>query len=244
MPGHFEDTLEHRLDHFKDALLLRERHLDIDLRELGLAVGAEVFIAEAAHDLEIFVVAADHQQLLEDLRRLRQSVEAAGLDAAGDQIIARAFGRRARHERRFDFEKALAVEMLAHGEADLRAQHDIALHVRAPQVDVAVFQARVFLHVDGFFHGERRRARFVQDPDLLGYQLHFAGFERGIHGFGRACGNAAFDSDDVLGAQRFGLGVEFRAAIGVEDNLRNAVAVAQMNEDDAAQIAAAMHPAH
>ena len=75
MPGDLADALHQRLDHFEDALLLRERHLQIDLRELGLPVGAEILVAEAAHDLEILFEAADHQQLLEDLRRLRQRVE-------------------------------------------------------------------------------------------------------------------------------------------------------------------------
>ena len=53
-----------------------KRHLQIDLGELRLAVGAQVLIAEAARDLEILVEAGDHQDLLEDLRRLRQRVEA------------------------------------------------------------------------------------------------------------------------------------------------------------------------
>ena len=88
-------------------LLLRERHLQIDLREFGLAVGAQILVAEAAHDLEILLEAADHQQLLEDLRRLRQRVELAGIDAAGHQIVARALRRRARHERRLDLEESL-----------------------------------------------------------------------------------------------------------------------------------------
>ena len=68
----------------------RERHLDVDLRELGLAVGAQVLVAEAARDLEVAVEARDHQDLLEELRRLRQRVELAVVDAA------RARGSRAR----------------------------------------------------------------------------------------------------------------------------------------------------
>ena len=89
-------------------LLLRIAHLDIDLSELRLAVGAQVLIAEAAHNLEILFEPADHQQLLEDLRRLRQRVKRAGLYAAGHQVIARAFRRGARHERRLDFQEAQA----------------------------------------------------------------------------------------------------------------------------------------
>ena len=57
-------------------------------------------------------------------------------------------------------------ELLAHGERDLRAQDDVALHLRAAQVDIAILQARVFGHVHVLFHGERRRLRFVENPDL------------------------------------------------------------------------------
>ena len=95
---------------------MREGHLQVDLRELGLAVGAQIFVAEAAGDLEVLVEAGDHQDLLEELRRLRQRVELAGMHAAGDEVVARAFGRGARHEGRFDFEEALRVEVVADGE--------------------------------------------------------------------------------------------------------------------------------
>ena len=53
-------------DHGEDRLRAREADLQIDLRELGLAVGAQVFVAEAAHDLEVLVEARDHQDLLEE----------------------------------------------------------------------------------------------------------------------------------------------------------------------------------
>ena len=45
-------------------------------------------------------------------------------------------------------------------------------------------------------------------------------------------------------AEQFCLGVHRRVAVGAEDELRDAVAVAQMDEQHAAQVAAAMHPAH
>jgi hypothetical protein len=50
LPG---NALYQRLDHFEYPLLLREGHLEIDLGEFGLKVGAQVLVAEAAHDLEI-----------------------------------------------------------------------------------------------------------------------------------------------------------------------------------------------
>ena len=93
-------TREHVLD-------ADERHLEVDLRELELAVGALVLVAEAARDLEVAVEARDHQQLLHELRRLRQRVERAGLEPARHQEVARALGRRLREDRRLDLEEAL-----------------------------------------------------------------------------------------------------------------------------------------
>ena len=63
---------------FHDPVLCQEGGLDVELGEFGLAVGAQVLIAEAAHDLVVAIEARDHQQLFEDLRRLRQREEFAG----------------------------------------------------------------------------------------------------------------------------------------------------------------------
>ena len=140
-------------------------HLQIDLRELKLAVGAEVLVAEAAGDLEVAVEAGDHEDLLEDLRRLRQRVELAGMNAAGNEKIARALGRGLGEDGRFDFEKALLAEALADGEGDVVAQAEVALHLGAAQVDVAILEADFFV-LDGFFRGRKgRQARVVEDAE-------------------------------------------------------------------------------
>ncbi len=106
--GGGEGRIEEAFHHLMNRLFGREGQLQIDLGELRLAVGAQVFIAEAARNLEVAVEAADHQQLLEDLRRLRQGVELARMNAARDQVIARSLGSRARHVRRLDLVEALA----------------------------------------------------------------------------------------------------------------------------------------
>ena len=83
-PEHALPNLAHAAFHHRDdVVLLHERHLDVDLRELRLAVGALVLVAEAARDLHVAPEAADHQNLLEDLRRLRQRVERAGVHRGG-----------------------------------------------------------------------------------------------------------------------------------------------------------------
>ena len=207
-PGHLADPLHQRLDDLEDLLFLRKGHLQIDLCELRLPVGAQVFVAEAAHDLKILVEAADHQQLLEDLRRLRQGVEVARLNAAGHQVVARAFRSRSRHKRRLDLEEAFRVERLPHGKRDLRAQHDVALHARPAQVHVAILEASVFTDVDRIFHGERRSPRFVENPNPVGDHLHFAGGNIRVHRLRRAQGHAPFDRHHVLRAEQLGFLVD------------------------------------
>ena len=110
----FQGAHHHALDHFENILLAREGHLEVELREFRLAIGAQVLVAEAAHDLEVAVHARDHQDLLENLRRLRQGVKLAVMHAAGDEVVARAFGRRARQHWSFNFEETELVESLAH----------------------------------------------------------------------------------------------------------------------------------
>ena len=65
------------LEQIADFLLGQERGLAVDLREFGLTVGAQIFVAEALDDLVVAIEARHHQQLLEELRRLRQREELA-----------------------------------------------------------------------------------------------------------------------------------------------------------------------
>jgi hypothetical protein len=118
-----EHAAHHRLDRGEHVVLGDEAHLDVELVELaGRAVGARVLVAEAGRDLEIAVEARDHQQLLELLRRLRQRVELAGMDARRHQEVARAFRRRRGQDRRLEFEEALLLHALAHRVDDLAPQ--------------------------------------------------------------------------------------------------------------------------
>src|SRR3954447_7824411 len=75
LTGSFANAPDQGFDHLEDLLFLRERHLKIDLGKLRLTVGAKIFIPKTADDLKIPFISADHQQLLEDLRRLRKRKE-------------------------------------------------------------------------------------------------------------------------------------------------------------------------
>ena len=73
--------------------------------------------------------------------------------------------------------------------------------------------------------------------------LDFAGSEAGIH---RALGtpaHAAGDRDAEFVAQRLRLGEGFRA-IRIAHDLQEPLAVAQVDEDDASVVAAAVDPSH
>ena len=223
---------------------LRVGHLQIDLGKFCLAVGAKILVAEAAHNLEILVEAGDHQNLLEHLWRLRQGVETAGLDAARNKVITRAFGRGARHVGRFNVEKALSAKIVANRLRDFVPHLDVELHGIAPQIDVTVLEAHFFVRQNRFSGKKWRLLGVVEDAQLVNQQLDFASGDVLVESRRIAPLDRAHHGDDVLVAQGFGFlvcsGVEFL----IHDHLRDAATIAQVNEDEAAQVAAAVDPSH
>ena len=107
---HFPEQLaDHPFGDTDDVRLVEEAGLDIDLGELGLTIGTQIFVAETLGDLIVATKPVDYEQLLEQLRRLRQGEEVAGVGTARHQIVASTFGRRAAEDRRFDIEEAVLV---------------------------------------------------------------------------------------------------------------------------------------
>jgi hypothetical protein len=89
-PDLLEDLAHQGLDQAVDDVRSGKGHLDVDLGQLELTVGPLIFVAEAADDLKVTVGPCDHQDLLENLRRLRQRVKLPGVDPARHQEVARA----------------------------------------------------------------------------------------------------------------------------------------------------------
>ena len=176
LPGHRGDQDLHRRGH---VVVVDERHLDVELGEFGLPVGAKVFVAEAAGDLEIAVEARDHQELLVKLGRLGQRIEMAGMDPAGDQEVARSLGRAAAQDRRLDLEEAQLRHRAPHELRQPVAEDEDLLHRRPAQVEVAIGQPQLFVGL-GPVHLERRRRRGVVDDQLLDADLDPAGLELGV----------------------------------------------------------------
>jgi hypothetical protein len=89
---------------------------------------------------------------------------------------------------------------------------------------------------------ERWRDRRVQHLDLVAEDLDLAGGQVGVGRAGRARTHLAGDLQAELVAYRFG-DLEGLGAIRVADDLGQAFAVAQVDEDDAAVVAATVGPA-
>ena len=228
-------------DQRNDLVLVHEGHLHVQLRELRLPVGAQVFVAEALHDLDIAVHAGDHEDLLEELRRFGQRVERAEVEAAGHEEVARAAGRAADHDRRLDVNEAVLVEVAADALDQPMAEDQVALHLGAAQVNVAVLQPRLRRHVGGV-NLERRRLGLVENVHVGRVDLDAAGGEfRVLHAL-RARGDPAADGDDELAPQRRGALVQ-RRVLRAEDDLRDAVAVAEVREEQPAVVAHRQDPA-
>ena len=62
-----EARADSALDHVPDVLPDGERHLDIQLPVLELAVGAEILVSQTGRDLVVAVEPSHHQDLLEQL---------------------------------------------------------------------------------------------------------------------------------------------------------------------------------
>src|SRR5688500_5359593 len=80
-----------------------------------------------------------HADLFELLRGLGQGVEFAGVGAAGDEEFAGAFGCGFEEDGGLDFEEALFVEEDADGGGGFAADAEVAGHLGAAKVEVAVF---------------------------------------------------------------------------------------------------------
>ena len=239
--GVLEHGADHALEHVADVVLGHERGFDVDLREFGLAVGAQVLVAEALGDLVVTVKAGHHQQLLEQLRGLRQREKAAVVHAAGHQVVARAFGRGLAQHRRFDVDEPVGVEELARLHRHLVAQHQVALHGRAAQVQHAVGQAGGFAQVV-VVDLERRRDGRVQDRQLVGQYLDLAALQVVVdRAFGARAHQAGHLHAEFI-AQVF-RHLEGRRAVRVAHDLHIAFTVTQVDEDHPTMVTATVDPA-
>ena len=169
MPDELPQRGQNLLGEQHDIVLRDEAHLHIQLSELGLAVGAEILVAVAPSNLVVPLDTADHQQLLEQLRALRQCVEAAGLQSGRHEEVASPLGRRTCQRRRFHLDEFVVSQDTAGGRVHMRTQSDGMARSFPPQVEVAVlepsFLSRLVIEL------ERQRSALREHFDVGGVDL-------------------------------------------------------------------------
>jgi hypothetical protein len=121
------------------------------------------------------------------------------------------------------------------------AQDDVAGQPRTPQVEVAVLQPHVLRYGTLVGDRKRRRLRLVQNGELADDDFHLAGGELGIDRLRRAPLHASLDPDDEFGAEPLPL-VHQRLVVLVENDLRDAAAIAHVHEQQPAEIAHPVDP--
>ncbi len=113
-------------------------------------------------------------------------------------------------------------------------------HLLATQVEVAVAQPHLFVHL--LVELKRQRLAAVQDLELLAQHFDLTRLEAGVGGAGRPRPHQARDLEHELIAHAFGHR-EHRRLVRIEDDLQQALAIAQIDENHAAVVAAALRPA-
>ena len=163
------------------------------------------------------------------------------MNTARHQEIARALGRRRRQNRRRIFGEARLLHAPPHLGDDLGARHDVLVQRVAAQVEEAIFETNVLGIVRFAEHRQRQFPGGRQHLDLARENLDLAGRQIGIGRLGGARLDLAVDPDHPFAAH--GLGRLESRQIRIGDDLGEAIVVAQVDEQQPAMVADAVHPA-
>ena len=231
------------LSESNDIILIDEGHLNVELGELRLAVSAEVLVAVAASNLVVALHTSHHQQLLEQLRGLRQCVPGAWLQTCRHEEVACTLRGGASQGWGLDLSEIVAGQDLAGSTVRLGAQAEGITLGLAAQVEVAVLQTGLLADLAGgcrIVDLERQCCGLVKDLKLRNVNLDLAGRQVGVLGALWARLNHTGNLDAVLGAQVVGAlcNVGF-----TEDDLSDAGTVTQVDEDNATVVTATGNPA-
>ena len=195
----------------------------------------QVLVAQAAGDLVVAVEATHHEQLLGELRALRERVEGTVVQAGGDGELARPFRRGCPQQRRLDLDEPLPVHGGPDGSVHPGPQPQVALHARPAQVDVAVAQAHGLVGLGPVVDGERWRFGLVEHLDRAVADLHLARADARIDGALGPLPDGADDGDHPFVPHVGGV---------VDDALHDARVVAQVDEGEVlAVLPSPRHPA-
>ena len=237
-----EEIAGHPLEDRQHILLLDEAHLTVDLSELRLAVRTKILVTEALDDLEIAIKATNHQQLLEGLRRLGQSVELVRVHTGGHDEVTSTLWRRLNEDRRLYFEEALTIKIAAHGESEAVTQLKVGAYAATTQVKVAVLHTQVVPTIGIIFDSEGRHLCRIEYAQRLDRDLDIP--RRELRILILTLSDLTRDLDDVLTTELLSLRDESLAYVSlIEDELSDTIAVTKVDEGHPAHTACLLDPA-
>ena len=239
LPDRLDDLLGHR----DDILLVDIAHFHIELRELRLAVSAEVLIAIATCELIVAFDAADHEQLLEQLGALRQRIPRTRHQTGRHKEVASAFRGGLDEGRGLHLGEVHVFQRVARSLRHVGTQLQVALHLRTTQIKIPVLQAHVLarqlvlgLVLERSGHLERQGVGLGEHLEILDDDLDLAGGQMRVLVALRAQAHLAGDLDDELAAQRAG------DLLVIDDDLHETGVVTQIDERHTAVVATTVDP--
>ena len=229
-------SLNDALAQLNDVFLINERSLNVQLSELRLTVRAEILVTVAASNLVVLLNTAHLQQLLEQLRGLRQSIPRTRSQTSRHQEVTRTLRGGTGQGRGLNLNVAVLSQQVACRTVRVRAQAHDASRLRAAKIQVAVAQARLLTHLNVLINLERQRSGSVQHLNGGHLNLNLASRQVRVLITLRALSHQTGHAQHVLVAQ------VLKISLIVENTLGDTLTVTQVNEGDTTVVAAASHP--
>ena len=171
-----------------------------------------------------------------------QREEAAGLQARGDEEIARALRGAERHGRRPDVDEPLLLHRAADRGDHGRRETEVPLHALATEVEVPEAEPERLLH-PLVVELERERIGPRDDLEVVDLELHLAGRDVRVHGVGSATDHFSLRTHHELRTDVVRRPRSLRRAFRIHDELDDARVIAQVDEDEPTVVATPRNPA-
>ena len=222
----------------QDVLLFHETHLHVELGEFRLTVAPRILIAETSRDLEIFLDTRHHKQLFVLLRRLRECVEIAPLDAGRNEIVTRTLRRAAGEVRRLHLVESPRVEEIADERDRRMAECEVLRKTLPPKIEIAVFEAPLLMDIVPIgIHRDRHLLRGIENLKAARKDLMMTRRDLVVHHILRTPVHRTRHLHDILKTE-----IRCPGYLGTEHHLHEAAPIAQIDENKLTVVPASMNP--
>ena len=164
------------------------------------------------------------------------------MNSGGDDVVTRALRRRLDHHRSFDFDKAVFIEVFTRGESNLVAHHNVFLQGSATEVEISVFESKLVAHVRFVENFKGSCLCGGENTVIVDGDFDFARRHMPVYCALSSCTDYAVRRDDKFGA-RFESLIEYGfVRVAVESELNYARSVAEVDENQRAEVAHSRNP--